>query len=142
MQLSCHTTRLFPVFFPDDGIPLGGEASIFRPEPEASRDNRLSQPDPIPSSWPSHEQRKALKSRCISRGSSHPFHFEPPIEEKLMGSGGKPTVQFSGCIISRAFLKERPSEGLVGSLIGRALLANADALCAAATPMMNNVFDV
>ena len=64
------------------------------------------------------------------------------VDEKLIGAGGKPTVHFNGCIISRAFLKEKPSEGLVGSWIGRALLANADALCAAATPMMNNVFDV
>lgn len=71
-----------------------------------------------------------------------PFNFTPAIDEKLIGSGSKPTVQFNGCIIARAFLKERPSEGLVGSLIGRALLANADALCAAATPMMNNAFDV
>lgn len=102
-------------------------------------DNRLLDPDPTPSSWFS-EQRKS--PRCISRGSAHPFNFEPPIDEKLSGTGGRPTVQFSGCIISRAFLKERPSERLVGSLIGRALLANADALCAAATPMMNNVLDV
>lgn len=104
-------------------------------------DNRLLDPYPAPSFWMPSQQRKSPQSRCISRGSSHPFNFELPIEEKLMGTGGKPTVQFNGCIISRAFLKERPSEGLFGS-IGRALLANADALCAAATPMMNNVFDV
>lgn len=102
-------------------------------------DNRLLDPDPTPYSWFS-EQRKS--PRCISRATAHPFNFEPPIDDRLFGTGGRPTVQFSGCIISRAFLKERPSERLVGSLIGRALLANADALCAAATPMMNNVFDV
>lgn len=103
-------------------------------------DNRLLDQDSTPGGCSSLEQRKS--PRCISRGSARPFNFEPPLDEKLFGTGGRPTVQFSGCIISRAFLKERPSERLVGSLIGRALLANADALCAAATPMMNNVLDV
>ena len=103
-------------------------------------DNRLLDPDSTPAGWSSLEQRKS--PRCISRGSARPFAFEPPFDEKLFGTGGRPTVQFSGCIISRAFLKERPSERLVGSLIGRALLAHCDALCAAATPMMNNVLDV
>lgn len=103
-------------------------------------DNRLLDRDYAPGGWSSLEQRKS--PRCISRGCARPFNFEPPLDEKLFGAGGRPTVQFSGCIISRAFLKERPSERLVGSLIGRALLANADALCAAATPMMNNVLDV
>ena len=83
-----------------------------------------------------------MKSRCISRGSSHPYHFEPPIEEKLLASTGKGTIQFNGCIIARAFLKERNTEGIVGSLIGKALLANADALCAPVTPMMNDFLDV
>jgi len=103
-------------------------------------DNRLLDPDSTPAGWSSLEHRKS--PRCISRGCARPFNFEPPLDEKLFGTGGKPTVEFSGCIISRAFLKERPSERLVGSLIGRALLINADALCAPATPMMNNVLDV
>ena len=71
-----------------------------------------------------------------------PFSFGPMLDDKLIGPGGKPTIHFNNCIIARAFLKERPSEGLFGSLIGRALLAHSDALCAAATPMMNNVLDV
>ncbi|EDO40684.1 predicted protein, partial [Nematostella vectensis] len=36
----------------------------------------------------------------------------------------------------------QPREGLMGSMISKALLANADALCAAATPVMNAVSDV
>ena len=103
-------------------------------------DNRLLDPDSTPAGLFFPEQRKS--PRCISRGCAHPFNFEPPLDEKLFGTGGRPTVQIGGCIISRAFLKERPSERLVGSLIGRALLINADALCAAATPMMNNLLDV
>ncbi|XP_068687349.1 diacylglycerol kinase delta-like isoform X1 [Montipora foliosa] len=105
-------------------------------------DNRLMDTDPGPSTWTALGYGRLPPSRCISKGSSRPFHSDPMLEEKLLGNAGKPTVHFNGCIISRAFLKERPSEGLVGSLIGRALLANADALCAAATPMMNNAFDV
>lgn len=108
----------------------------------STSDNRLRDTEPSSGSWTAPESRRLSQSRCISKGSSHPFSSDPMLEEKLLGNAGKPTVQFSGCIISRAFLKERPSEGLVGSWIGRALLANADALCAAASPMMNNAFDV
>lgn len=103
-------------------------------------DNRLLDPDPAPVCCTSTEPRRLHQPRCISMSSSQPY--DPMMDEKRIASGSKPTVQFNGCIISRGFLKEKPSERLVGSLIGRALLANADALCAAVTPMMNNVFDV
>lgn len=103
-------------------------------------DNRLLDPDPAPVCFTSTEPRRLHQPRCISMSSSQPY--DPMMDEKRIASGSKPTVQFNGCIISRGFLKEKPSERLVGSLIGRALLANADALCAAVTPMMNNVFDV
>ncbi|RMX42934.1 hypothetical protein pdam_00001775 [Pocillopora damicornis] len=125
-------------------LATGGDPSgdVFTPESgSSSQDNRLIEADPSPSTWVSSEQRKSPISRCISRGSALPFSFESPFDEKLFAAGGKPTVHIGGCMISRAFLKEKPSEGLMGA-IGRALLANADALCAAATPMMNNVFDV
>ena len=125
-------------------LATGGDPSgdVFTPESgSSSQDNRLIEADPSPSTLVSSEQRKSPISRCISRGSALPFSFESPFDEKLFAAGGKPTVHIGGCMISRAFLKEKPSEGLMGA-IGRALLANADALCAAATPMMNNVFDV
>lgn len=125
-------------------LATGGDPSgdVFTPESgPSSQDNRLIEADPSPSTWVSSEQRKSPISRCISRGSALPFSFESPFDEKLFAASGKPTVHIGGCMISRAFLKEKPSEGLMGA-IGRALLANADALCAAATPMMNNVFDV
>ena len=98
--------------------------------------------DPGPSDNRLQASSEQRQSRCISQGSSLPFTFVPMLDDKLIGPGGKPTIHFNNCIIARAFLKERPSEGLIGSLIGRALLAHSDALCAAATPMMNNVLDV
>jgi len=125
----------------NEGNIIGPDSCGLESDPGPS-DNRFLDPDPSPALWTSSEQQRSPQPRCISRGSLSPFNFTPAIDEKLIGSGSKPTVQFNGCIIARAFLKERPSEGLVGSLIGRALLANADALCAAATPMMNNAFDV
>ncbi|PFX32475.1 Diacylglycerol kinase eta [Stylophora pistillata] len=125
-------------------LATGGDPSrdVYTPESgPSSQDNRFIEADPTPSNWFSPEQRKSAISRCISRGSALPLSFESPYDEKLFAAGGKPTVQIGGCVISRAFLKEKPSEGLMGA-IGRALLAHSDALCAAATPMMNNVFDV
>ncbi|XP_067037295.1 diacylglycerol kinase delta-like isoform X1 [Acropora muricata] len=127
----------------NEGNILNSEEDSCAGESDPSTsDNRLRDTEPSSGSWTAPESRRLSQSRCISKGSSHPFSSDPMLEEKLLGNAGKPTVQFSGCIISRAFLKERPSEGLVGSWIGRALLANADALCAAASPMMNNAFDV
>lgn len=73
-------------------------------------------------------------ARFLSRGSSYPYQYEQ--------SNSKSTVQFNSCIISKGFLKDRPKDSIVGSMIGKALLANADALCAAATPMMNTISDV
>ena len=98
--------------------------------------------DPGPSDNRLQASSEQRQSRCISQGSSLPLTFGPMLDDMLLGPGGKPTRHFNNCIIARAFLKERPSEGVIGSLIGRALLAHSDALCAAATPMMNNVLDV
>ncbi|XP_031554692.1 diacylglycerol kinase delta-like [Actinia tenebrosa] len=82
-------------------------------------------------------------ARFLSRGSSYPYQYEPSFDDLLAKqSSSKSTVQFNSCIISKAFLKDRPKDSIVGSLIGKALLANADALCAAATPMMNTISDV
>ncbi|KAK3726917.1 hypothetical protein QZH41_016706 [Actinostola sp. cb2023] len=85
---------------------------------------------------------KSSDARFLSRGSSYPCQYEPSFEDLLTKQSTKPTVQFNSCIISKGFLKDRPKESIVGLMIGKALLANADALCAPATPMMNTISDV
>ncbi|KXJ26244.1 Diacylglycerol kinase eta [Exaiptasia diaphana] len=85
---------------------------------------------------------KSSDARFLSRGSSYPYQYEPSLEDLLTKQSSKPTVQFNTCIISKAFLKDRPKESVVGMMIGKALLLNADALCAPATPMMNTISDV
>jgi hypothetical protein len=81
-------------------------------------------------------------ARFLSRGSSYPYQYEPSFDDLLTKQNSKSTVQFNSCIISKGFLKDRPKDSIIGSMIGKALLANADALCAAATPMMNTISDV
>ncbi|XP_032237664.2 diacylglycerol kinase eta isoform X2 [Nematostella vectensis] len=130
----------------DHEIERDNEGVLLR-KPETTVDNKSPDADnkslELDTSSFSSSPAPRADIRFLSKGSSHPFQFEPPIDEKLAKMGNsRPTVQFSTCIISKAFLKDRPREGLMGSMISKALLANADALCAAATPVMNAVSDV
>lgn len=78
--------------------------------------------------------------RLLSRSS--PQRSESVVDEMKVES--KATVHFPGTIIAKAFLKEKVSEscGPGSSMICKALIANADTLCAAASPVPDNFVSV
>ena len=78
-----------------------------------------------------------LPARCISRAGSFACGIEPPVEDSTQPVP-KVTVLFPGTIIARPFLKERSTEGLVS----KALMVNADALCAPVSPVVDDVTNV
>ncbi|CAB4017296.1 diacylglycerol kinase delta-like, partial [Paramuricea clavata] len=78
--------------------------------------------------------------RLLSRSS--PQRSESALDELKVES--KQTVHFPGTIIAKAFLKEKENEsyGPGSSMIYKALIANVDTLCAAASPVPDNFISV
>ena len=78
--------------------------------------------------------------RLLSRSS--PQRSESTLDELKVES--KATVHFPGTIIAKAFLKEKVNEsyGPGNSMIYKALIANVDTLCAAASPVPDNFVSV
>jgi hypothetical protein len=78
--------------------------------------------------------------RLLSRSS--PQRSESTLDELKVES--KATVHFPGTIIAKAFLKEKVNEsyGPGNSMIYKALIANADTLCAAASPVPDSFVSV
>ena len=78
--------------------------------------------------------------RLLSRSS--PQRSESTQDELKVES--KATVHFPGTIIAKAFLKEKFNEsyGPRSSMVYKALIANVDTLCAAASPVPDNFISV
>lgn len=78
--------------------------------------------------------------RLVSRAS--PQRSESAVDEQKVES--KATVHFPGTIIAKTFLKEKMNEsyGPANSMVHKALIANANTLCAAASPVPDNFINV